>query len=131
MPKRAPIDYRPQFGGDMFRPRNVVEQELAVVAEVPSELQGVPVEKSVRSSERTNGRTNERTVDRIIVRHSFDIGQDQLLALAEIQMQRFNETGKKPKLGPLVQEALDQYIAKHRKRANGRTDGRTNGRTNE
>ncbi len=56
------------------------------------------------------------------VRHSFDVWQDQLLGLSEIQADRFSQTGKKPKLGELVQEALDAYIAKERKRTNVRTN---------
>ena len=56
------------------------------------------------------------------VRHSFDVWQDQLLALAQIQAERFNRTGKKPKLGELVQEALDAYVAQQRKRTNVRTN---------
>jgi hypothetical protein len=53
------------------------------------------------------------------VRHSFDIFEDQLYALAEIQTRRFNAERRKPKLGELVQAALDQYIA-----ANERTGER-------
>ncbi len=126
MPKRSPIDYTPQSGGEMFRPRAVVENELAVVAD-DAQAESTPIiavqlERLIEPlSERTNGRTNGRTDERLIVRHSFDIGRDQLMALSEIQTQIFNQTGQKPKLGPLVQDALDAYIAKHRKRSNERT----------
>jgi hypothetical protein len=58
------------------------------------------------------------------VRHSFDIWQDQLLGLSEIQAERFSQSGRKPKLGELVQEALDAYIATERKRTNVRTNER-------
>ncbi len=131
MPKRSPIDYTPQSGGEMFRPRAVVEDELAAVAEEsrdePTPIAPRQSERTiVRTNERRNERTNHRTVERLIVRHSFDIGRDQLMALAEIQTQIFNETGRKPKLGPLVQDALDAYIAKHKKRSNERTVERTN-----
>jgi hypothetical protein len=131
MPKRSPIDYTPQSGGEMFRPRAVVEDELAVVTgkerDEPTPIIARQPERTIeRSSERSNERTNHRTAERLIVRHSFDIGRDQLMALAEIQTHIFNETGRKPKLGPLVQEALDAYIAKHKKRSNERTVERTN-----
>ncbi len=130
MPKRSPIDYTPQSGGEMFRPRAVVEDELAAVTDderdEPTPIVAAQPRRSITSSsERSNGRTNERTVERLIVRHSFDIGRDQLMALAEIQTHIFNETGRKPKLGPLVQEALDAYITKHRKRPNERTNERS------
>ncbi len=130
MPKRSPIDYTPQSGGEMFRPRAVIEDELAAVTDDERDeptpiVAAQPYRSITSSSERSNGRTNERTVERLIVRHSFDIGRDQLMALAEIQTHIFNETGRKPKLGPLVQEALDAYIIKHRKRSNERTNERS------
>jgi len=83
------------------------------------------IEKSVPSGQQ------KRTANvqaRARVRHSFDVGQDQLHALAEIQARIFSETGKKPKLGDLVQEALDLYITRQGKRSNERTVERTNGR---
>jgi len=36
---------------------------------------------------------------------------DQLVALTDIQGRLYRQTGKKPKLGRLVQDALDAYIA--------------------
>jgi len=162
MPKRAPIEYKTQFGGGMFRDQEIVENERAAlesetVAQEPVSKQpgqqtdagharnSGAVEETV---ERSNGRTVEQTnpgdpspvrernaatriLARARVRHSFDVGQDQLHALAEIQAHIFSETGKKPKLGDLVQEALDFYITRQEKRSNERTVERTNGRTNE
>jgi hypothetical protein len=92
-----------------------------------------------RSNERTNGtpirprtsrtsdRPFERTNERLVVRHSFDVLQDQLLALADIQAEIFRSTRRKPKLGELVQQALDDYIQRHRRRTNGRSNERTTG----
>jgi hypothetical protein len=142
--KRAPIDYTPQFGAGIFRSKETIEQELAELADdtanevVPEDgvevtadrVEGNDGEAPGRrpQSRRTNGvtneRTNERTMNRLRVRHSFDIWQDQLLGLSEIQADRFSRTGRKPKLGELVQEALDAYIAKERKRTNVRTNER-------
>ncbi len=141
MPKRAPIEYKPQFGGGMFRSREEVESERAALEE--DDVNGIEESDALadkRTVERSNGRTvealrdrtprtmsgrtNERTNERTRVRHSFDVGRDQLLALSAIQSQIFGATGKKPKLGDLVQDALDLYIARH----NGRTNERTNER---
>ncbi len=142
MPKRAPIDYTPVFGGGVFRAKEAIAEELAAETDAwnAAGTQDVvdvvvrtlpPPDPTVlsRPINRSTVRTNERTNERFIVRHSFDIGQDQLLALAEIQMDRFQQTGRKPKLGPLVQEALDAYIAKQRRQQGGRTNERTNERT--
>ena len=125
---RTPINYRPQFADTMFRPREVVEAELAEDASAdtqqPARTKRRPTEKD-RSNERTGERSNDRPVERVQVRHSFDVWQDQLTALAEIQAQRFTATGKKPKVGTLVQEALDAFIAGTRKRTNERSNERT------
>jgi len=125
MPKRAPIEYTPAFGGGVFRAKEVVAEEFAATTgDDPDTIATVEIPAPAAPSVQANERTNGRTVERSVVRHSFDIGQDQLVALAEIQMERFQETGRKPKLGPLVQEALDAYIAKQRKRRNERTNER-------
>lgn len=139
--KRAPIEYTPQFGGGIFRSKEAIAEELAeldeaIDSEVINEEPAAEPNTSPRAermpstsrlssrSRRTNERSNERTVERTRVRHSFDIWQDQLLGLSEIQADRFSQSGKKPKLGELVQEALDAYIAKERKRTNERTNER-------
>jgi hypothetical protein len=146
--KRSPIDYTPQFGAGIFRPKETIAQELAELAEEsPTDTaeeflsdDGVSVtddlgqesnrniltqqSTSARTNDATTVRTNERTKARTRVRHSFDIWQDQLLGLSEIQAERFSRTGRKPKLGDLAQEALDAFIAKERKRPNVRTNER-------
>ena len=137
--KRAPIEYTPQFGGGIFPSKEAIAEELAelddvtereVVDETSTEEAGpaapttATASRSTSRSKGTNERSNERTVERTRVRHSFDIWQDQLLGLSEIQADRFSQSGKKPKLGELVQEALDAYIAKERKRTNVRTNER-------
>jgi hypothetical protein len=141
--KRAPIDYTPQFGAGIFRSKETIEQELAELADEAATdtddtaNEVVPedgVEVTANYVESSNGeapggrpksrRTLERTFERSRVRHSFDIWQDQLLGLSEIQADRFSRTGRKPKLGELVQEALDAYITKERKRTDERTNER-------
>ncbi len=147
--KRAPIDYVPQFGGGIFRSPETVEEELAELGQIPGRdvearavedgdgdhplrdqgggkkstkrLTGTPGETPTG---RTNQWENERTNERTRVRHSFDVWQDQLLGLTEIQVERFNRTGRKPKLGELVQEALDAYIDQQCERTDERTNRR-------
>ncbi len=113
MPARKPLDYQPQ-SARIFRPREEVEQEL----------QHADDQRNERKNGRTEGQTNEQTNEeqaealalapsqgeRGAVRHSFDIYADQLQALGHIQLARWNANGKKPKMGTLVQEALDAYI---------------------
>ena len=145
--KRAPIEYPPQFGAGIFRPKDDVEAELgelerdavadpagprgssseeAAAPRVQAEetddaLADRPRVRSDHASDQTTGRTFGRTR----TRHSFDVWRDQLLALTEIQVERFDRTGRKPKLGELVQEALDAYIAEQQKGRNVRTNERS------
>ena len=145
--KRSPIEYTPQFGAGIFRPKATVDEELAELGHDagekavepavppgdgttprtrPTDADGEPVPRrragKPRPNDGTDERTNGRTDERSRVRHSFDVWRDQLLALTQIQVERFDRTGKKPKLGELVQEALDAYIAQQRKRTNERTN---------
>lgn len=131
MPKsrRTPIDYTPQFGGEIFRPKEVVESELEAVESQQILAVDPVVEEQISSNVRTNERTFERPPERVRVRHSFDVWQDQLLSLVEIQTNIFSKTGKKPKLGELVQAALETYISKHKRRTNERSNERTYERT--
>lgn len=128
--KRTPIDYRGEFGGSIFRPKDVVESELAELqnpihpaADSEPDVPNQPIDQSQRDV--SNERTNERTR----VRHSFDVYQDQLRALTGIQARLHERTGRKPKIGDLVQEALDAYIAHGQERSNDRLNERSNERT--
>lgn len=89
-------------------PDPVAEDALVEQQEPPKERR-----PSIRRDERTFERSNER----IKIRHSFDIYRDQLLSLSDIQAEIFRQTGKKPKVGDLVQEALDAFVSKCRKKA--------------
>jgi len=128
MPARKPLDYQPQ-SARIFRPREEVEQELQHADDQRNER------KNERTVEQTNEQTNEEQDDalalvpsqgeRRTVRHSFDIYADQLQALGHIQLARWSANGKKPKMGTLVQEALDAYIqAQARPETNERTNER-------
>jgi len=96
---------------------HAVDQTLAPTPVSSSREQDV-VE---RSNERTNERNYDRTNERMKVRHSFDVYQDQLLQLSDVQADIYRRTGKKPKVGELVQQALDAYIERYNERTNERT----------
>ena len=65
----------------------------------------------VRTYERTDVRTQKKPIRRKI-RHAFDIYEDQLQALQILQFEAVQKGKKKPKLGKMVQEAIDQYLKK-------------------
>ncbi len=122
---RTPITYAPT-GGEMFRPKSQVEAERTALEQSEHDAleQGTvePVSTEpgdgalTAQDEEPNERINERTnvyKERRVIRHSFDIYHDQLMQLGEIQMRLYREAGKKPKLGQLVQDALDRYIEAH------------------
>jgi len=78
---------------------------------------------------RTPERSNERTEERIKIRHTFDIYEDQLVALHTLQLISLQTKNFKPKLGELVQDALDKYLASQEpdyERSNEQTNKREN-----
>ena len=81
-----------------------------------------------RSNEEWRRQTIERESERTKVRHTFDVFRDQLLDLGDIQQTLARKLGTKPRLGDLVQEALDDYI---RERKKGRTNDGLNDGTSE
>jgi len=86
----------------------------------------------VRSNERSNVRTVVRNKERLKVRHTFDIFQDQLRELHTRQLKAVRDGEKKPKLGELVQQALDLYIGnKNPTERYGINNDQTNDKTNE
>ena len=52
--------------------------------------------------------------ERVLIRHSFDIFEDQLQGLIELQLEAVHARKQKPKLGQMVQEAIDVYLTKLR-----------------
>ena len=81
-------------------------------------------QETINKNEQTNVRTTQRTKERTDtprkkvkrqrrkIRHSFDIYQDQLVSLQVLQLEAFKQGRKKPRLGDMVQKALDLYIRK-------------------
>src|SRR5260370_35163686 len=67
-----------------------------------------------KTNERTNEQKIKKTVDRKIERHSFDIFSDQKMGLDELQLMLYRKQGKKPKIGSLVREAIDDLLNKHK-----------------
>ena len=67
----------------------------------------------VRTDERPNDGTNVRTITkpkRQKIRHAFDIYQDQLFALQMRQLEAVQRGKRKPKLGKMVQDAIDLFL---------------------
>ena len=86
----------------------------------------------VRVYDRSSERTDEREEKRVKTRHAFDIFEDQLLSLHRLQLESVQAGKKKPKLGDMVQKALDDYLdGRENKKGIERTDERPNVRTDE
>ncbi len=64
-----------------------------------------PIDPSLRPT------TPPTTTSRQRVRHSFDVFSDQVLSLRDISLKREQRSGLRTRLGALVQEALDTFIA--------------------
>jgi hypothetical protein len=75
-------------------------------------IQPMTEPKNERPNVPPNEGTNVARKSRIKVRHTFDIYQDQLLALQAVQLEAVQRGKKKPKLGDMVQKAIDSYLKK-------------------
>lgn len=81
----------------------------------PSFQRGKDKEKpkqNERSNERTNVPTLERKNERVILRHTFDIFKDQLRDLQLLQLNAVKSDKKKPKLGEMVRQAIDNFLVR-------------------
>jgi hypothetical protein len=67
-----------------------------------------------RSNEPPNDPLKQRPIIRTKIRHTFDIYEDQLLSLKEINLNREILFGQRVLIGDTVQEALDMFITKER-----------------
>lgn len=64
--KRKPIDYKPQFTQEIFRPKDVVEGELAAMeADLNPPIEGLSIEEAQRTDETTTVRTNSRSANSV------------------------------------------------------------------
>src|ERR1051326_9171961 len=108
MSKRVPL-YTSQFHVDLPPVRRdpldtLIPQVAPKIATSASDV------KSVHSDERTSERTDVQKSVRRVIRHAFDIYADQLYALQTLQLQAVQSGRKKPKLGSMVQRAIDLYL---------------------
>lgn len=101
---------------------SVVEEAITPITPRVEEKSEDIEKKNERTLERKNVRTNEQKKERILKHHSFDVYIDQLISLDQIRTQIYQEKGKKPKIGTLVQEALDEYIKNHKKQEKNGTN---------
>lgn len=91
--------------------------------DVPSKPITTPQEENGRTAERPADRMAKRSNDRTaawphgrrVIRHGFDIFDDQLQALKDIQRNRERRHNKNVTLGQLAQEALEQFVERELK----------------
>jgi hypothetical protein len=75
----------------------------------PPLLQTQPQKPNERTNEQKIKKPNEPKIER----HSFDIFSDQKMGLDELQLMLYRKHGKKPKIGSLVREAIDDLFKKY------------------
>lgn len=49
------------------------------------------------------------------IKRGFQVYRDQVLALSELQFETYRRTGKKPHIGEMVRDALDDFIARKKR----------------
>src|SRR5437588_12438031 len=87
------------------KPENLKAREEEKI-NTPPLLQTQPQKTNERTNEQKIKKTNERKIER----HSFDIFSDQKMGLDELQLMLYRKQGKKPKIGSLVREAIDELF---------------------
>lgn len=98
------------------RPKHI-PAHLTLLSNAPVDAQrpSVPLPWEQETNDASNeglGGTPGGVLSRQRVRHSFDIFADQLLSLRDIALRREHRLGGRVRLGDLVQEALDRFIAR-------------------
>lgn len=58
----------------------------------------------------------ETKPSRRVIRHTFDVYHDQLIRLQKLQIAAMSKGRKKPKLGKMVQKAIDLYLKREEKK---------------
>jgi hypothetical protein len=109
---------------DIQQVRNTDTQNTGKPENLTDINETIPKEKSNNplplqtQPQKTNERTNEQKIkkpnERKIERHSFDIFSDQKMGLDELQLMLYRKHGKKPKIGSLVREAVDDLFKKYK-----------------
>jgi hypothetical protein len=84
----------------------------------------------VRPDERTYERTQVPSQERKKIRHAFDVFEDQLRALHTLQLEAVRVGSRKPKLGQMVQQALDAFLDRMKGMDDRTKDVRSSERTN-
>ncbi len=96
--RRKNLDYEP-VAATLFRSREEIEQEES--GEPPAAKDSPPAHMHARADEPRR------------IRMSYNIREEQDVALEDIQAQIRRETGTKPTKSELCEEALDLLIAKY------------------
>jgi hypothetical protein len=109
---QRPAAPRPEVADDPKPPATIYESRPQPAAAPPATDRHDSEAKTVRPNERTNERPIGRKAKRTKVRHSFDIFFDQLIDLQVLQLKSVRRGRRKPRLGDMVQKAIDLYLAK-------------------
>jgi hypothetical protein len=118
MTKRASLDTE-QFKVTLPPPQrdpldSLIPTAASRGAPIPTEAGNERMNKRTNElkTERSTVQKDDETFQRLVIRHTFDIFQDQLVDLKLLQIEAMQQKRRKRKLGQMVQQALDQYIKK-------------------
>jgi hypothetical protein len=109
-PQRDPLDSLIPTSAPKAESRSQMLYVNPVSIEAKNER--TTIRTNEQRNERSNGQKNEAVLERLVIRHTFDIFEDQLVDLKRLQIEAMQQRRRKRKLGQMVQLALDQYIKK-------------------
>jgi hypothetical protein len=106
--KRDPLDTLiPQLTPETI---SKTENSLSLVMHSERKNERTNERPNVQMNERSNVQSDESDLTRVVIRHTFDIFQDQLIDLKRLQIEAMQQRRRKRKLGQMMQQALDKYI---------------------
>jgi len=119
MIKRIPLD-KNQFNVRLPKPEH--DPLDAIIPTQPPVVENKPV-KEVKSKTSRRVKTVRMDVDTYVptevrthVQRAYNIFQDQVIALSEVQLARQKRDGKQPELSELVRDALDVYLKREKRK---------------
>ena len=123
MTKRVPLDAN-QFNVRMPKPKHdpldaiIPTQSPVVKNKFVTEIKPKKNRKvkSVRTDVDTYIHTEVRTHVRSTIQRAYNIFQDQVIALSEVQLAHQKRDGKQPELSELVRNALDAYLKREKRK---------------
>ena len=106
-PQKPIVVYQPE----QYAPPREETQNISPSVEKVHPIDSAPVhqEESRLVHHRTSAPRRQK------VKMGFQVFKDQAITFSQLQIEEYQRTGKKPQIGDMVRQALDDYLAKKKR----------------